>query len=176
MERAVLQRLQLSLTIPEDVHQFAYKKNRCTLDAVSSLFHFVCKSLYDKAKHVHCAFLDYSSAFDSVPRSLLLKKLQSFGCPSSLLEWLLDYFSRRYQYVKLGKKQSTSSLSNSGVLQGAVLSPYLFTTYISDLPVDLPVRISSMLMILPFLFLFRMKQILSPTPCKSLIYKYKYKE
>ena len=140
MERSVLQRLQVSLTIPEDNHQFAYKRNRSTLDAVASLFHFVCKSLNDKAKHVHCAFLDYSSAFDSVPRSLLLKKLQSFGCPSSLLEWLQDYFSRRYQYVKLGKQQSTSSLNNSGVLQGAVLSPFLFTTYISDLPVDLPVR------------------------------------
>ncbi|WP_432422668.1 RNA-directed DNA polymerase [Streptococcus dysgalactiae] len=138
MERAILSRLQSSMNVPHDPFQFAYKSNRCTLDAVSSLVHRIAKSLNDSAKSVRCVFLDYSSAFDSVPRSLLLHKLETFGCPNSLLAWLSDYFSGRTQFTRMGLKSSKPLVNDSGVLQGAVLSPYLFSTFISDLSCTSP--------------------------------------
>jgi hypothetical protein len=42
---------------------------------------------------------------------------------------LIDYFSDRHQFVKLSNLISRSRVSNSGVLQGAVLSPRLFSFY-----------------------------------------------
>ena len=41
----------------------------------------------------------------------------------------------------MGGKLSCPLLNNSGVLQGAVLSPYLFSTYISDLVVSPPAKL-----------------------------------
>ena len=140
-ERAILSRLRTYLTVPHDSLQFAYKTNRSTLDAVSSVVHFISKSLDQSVKSVRCIFLDYSSAFDSVPRFSLLKKLESFGCPISILSWLKDYFTNRVQRTKMGGKLSCPLLNNSGVLQGAVLSPYLFSTYISDLVVSPPAKL-----------------------------------
>ncbi|WP_204107535.1 reverse transcriptase domain-containing protein [Streptococcus dysgalactiae] len=140
-ERLILQRLQLSLTTPSDPLQFAYKHERSTLDAVSCLLHFISKSLNGSTKAVRCVFLDCTSAFDRVPRSLLLQKLQSFGCPRYLLAWLTDYFTRRIQCTKIGKVVSKPLANNSGVLQGAVLSPFLFSVYLSDLQVPSPASI-----------------------------------
>lgn len=137
-EKAILSRLKLYLCIPPDPLQFAYKPNRSTLDAVSFLIHRITKSLNESSKSVRCIFLDYSSAFDSVPRSRLLLKLESFGCPKQLIAWLANYFTNRMQSTKLGKVMSQPLTSNSGVLQGAVLSPFLFSAYISDLDVMSP--------------------------------------
>ena len=140
-ERAILSRLRASIMIPDDPFQFAYKAKRSTLDAVSCVVHFVTKSLDQSMKSVRCIFLDYSSAFDSVPRFSLLHKLESFGCPMHILSWLKDYFTNRVQRTKLGRNLSCPLTNNSGVLQGAVLSPYLFSTYISDLFVPSPAKL-----------------------------------
>ena len=140
-EKAILSRLQSLVTLPHDPLQFAYKPNRSTLDAVSTLVHYISKSLNSSVKSVRCVFLDYSSAFDSVSRSSLLFKLESFGTPRQLLSWLSDYFTERTQCTKLGKNTSSPLLINSGVLQGAVLSPYLFSAFISDLSVPNPAHI-----------------------------------
>ena len=140
-EKAILSRLQSHMYVPPDPFQFAYKANRSTLDAVSSLIHFISKSLNNSVKSVRCVFLDYSSAFDSVPRSQLLSKLQSFNCPRQLLSWLANYFTKREQCTKVNNRISKPLVNNSGVLQGAVLSPYLFSTYINDLPVIAPANI-----------------------------------
>ena len=140
-ERAILSRLRACINVPHDPFQFAYKTNRSTLDAVSSVVHFVAKSLDQSMKSVRCIFLDYSSAFDSVPRCSLLHKLESFGCPTHILSWLKDYFTNRVQRTKMGNNLSCPLMNNSGVLQGAVLSPYLFSTYISDLFVPSPAKL-----------------------------------
>lgn len=65
--------------------------------------------------------------------SLILRKLEPFGYPNRLLTWLSDYFTNKTQCAILGRKKSTLLASIYGVLQGAVLPPVLFPTYIGDL-------------------------------------------
>ncbi|CAH8820961.1 unnamed protein product [Trichobilharzia szidati] len=70
MERLILLNLEPSLKPFNDPNQFAYKHSRSTLDAAVVLHHNIVSSLDRGAKYVRCASLDYTSVFDSVPRSL----------------------------------------------------------------------------------------------------------
>ncbi|CAH8849001.1 unnamed protein product [Trichobilharzia szidati] len=134
MERLILLNLEPSLKPFNDPNQFAYKHSRCTLDAAVVLYHNIVSSLDRGAKYVRCAFLDYTSAFDSVPRSLLLSKLAATQSESWINKWLYSYFSDRKQYTVYNGKSSSTSLTLAGVTQGAVLSPFLFSFFLHDLP------------------------------------------
>ena len=70
-----------------------------------------------------------SAAFDSVDHSLLITRLRAtFGCSGTVLEWFISYLSCRTQSVFVGH-ESTPSVLKSGVQQGSLLEPHLFTLY-----------------------------------------------
>ena len=75
-------------------------------------------------------FLDFSKAFDSVPRHLLVHKLQTFGCNSTLINGLSHYLHGRSQSVIIEGKVSPSLPVKSGVPQRSILGPLLFLLYI----------------------------------------------
>ncbi len=64
-----------------DQNQFAYKKARSTLGAVGLLAHTIAKSLDGGLKVQKAVFVDFSSAFNTVPRSQILDRLSSLGAP-----------------------------------------------------------------------------------------------
>ncbi|CAH8827539.1 unnamed protein product [Trichobilharzia szidati] len=134
MEKLLLLRLEPSLKAFNDPKQFAYKHGRSTLDAAVVLYHNVVSCLDKGAKYVRGAFLDYTSAFDSVPRGLLLNKLSLTHTASWAKSWLHSYFSDRMQYTAYNGKSSSALLTKAGVPQGAVLSPFLFSFFLHDLP------------------------------------------
>ncbi|CAH8574910.1 unnamed protein product [Schistosoma rodhaini] len=77
METLLIQPLQPAIKEHCDPYQFAYKCKRSTLDSVAVLHHDIVLELEKGRKHVRCAFLEFTSAFDSIPRHLLLNKLPS---------------------------------------------------------------------------------------------------
>ena len=49
----------------------------------------------ERRHSVHCIFLDLAKAFDSVPHSRLLLKLECLGIKGDLLQWLRYFLTKR---------------------------------------------------------------------------------
>ena len=74
--------------------------------------------------------LDLSAAFDTVSHAILLNRLETrFGITGPALTWLKSYL----QSVLIGDKTSSEQSLDSGVPQGSVLGPILFTAYTTPL-------------------------------------------
>jgi len=56
-----------------------------------------------------------------------------FGVYGSVLTWLKSYLTGRYQCVWVGQASSSPTLCHTGVPQGSVLGPILFSGYISPI-------------------------------------------
>ncbi len=78
-------------------------------------------------------FVDFSSAFNTIPRSQILGRLSSLGAPSWIVRWLLSYFTYRRQRVCLNGMYSFYLYNNVGAPQEAVLSPFLFSLHTDSL-------------------------------------------
>jgi hypothetical protein len=54
-----------------------------------------------------------------------------FGIAGTALNWLSSYLHGRETYVAIGQTKSTRSTSSTGVPQGSVLGPFLFSMFVS---------------------------------------------
>jgi hypothetical protein len=118
-----------------DPLQFAYRQSRSTLDAVAYLVHAVASALDRKAKAVRLLFLDYTNAFGSVDRGILLQQIADGGVDPCLVKLLQDYFTNRSQFTCFNGQVSSPLPTYAGLPQGAILSPFLFNLYKRDLPI-----------------------------------------
>ncbi|KAF0036611.1 hypothetical protein F2P81_011923 [Scophthalmus maximus] len=131
-ERLVLAHLKNCLPPTLDSYQFAYRSNRSTEDAVSTVLHSVLTHLDNNNTYARMLFVDFSSAFNTVIPSKLNTKLGDLGFNNPLRHWLMDFLTNRPQYVKSGHTCSTTITLNTGVPQGCVLSPFLYSLFTHD--------------------------------------------
>ena len=113
--------------------QHGFLRGRSTVTQLLEVYYNILDSVAS-GKRVDIIYLDLSKAFDKVPHSLLLLKLNRFGISGSLLSWFNSYLADRYQRVVLDGVHSDWLPITSGVPQDSILGPLLFLVYVNDLP------------------------------------------
>ncbi|KAI4876640.1 hypothetical protein NFI96_024227, partial [Prochilodus magdalenae] len=99
---------------PLKARDAAFRRNRSTDDAISSVVHTALTHLERKDSYVCMLFVDFTSAFNTMIPQTLTDKLSSLGLRSSLCNWVLDFLTNRPQSVRIHNLSSSTTILSTG--------------------------------------------------------------
>ena len=134
LERVVFNQISSFLTQNNllDNNQSGFKSGHSTETALLSVIEAL-KLARAASKSSVLILLDLSAAFDTVNHQILLSILKTKGISGTALQWFKSYLSGRSFRVSWRSEVSKSQHLPTGVPQGSVLGPLLFSIYMTSL-------------------------------------------
>ena len=136
LEKIVMKQLlhHLKINDLDELFQSAYKSYHSTETAILKVCNDILNEI-DEKKVCLLTLLDLSAAFDTIDHNILIERLnKTFGITGIALRWFESYITNRTQSVKIRNECSDSHVVlTTGVPQGSVLGPIIFTLYTQPL-------------------------------------------
>ena len=97
----------------------------------------VCQDIVDSmdnGERIDAIIIDFSKAFELVPRGRLLTKIANSGVDSRIVVWIREFLlGRKQRRVSVGGQLSEEVRVTSGVPQRGVLGPLLFLAHVNNI-------------------------------------------
>uniref|UniRef100_A0A9J7XP41 Reverse transcriptase domain-containing protein n=1 Tax=Cyprinus carpio carpio TaxID=630221 RepID=A0A9J7XP41_CYPCA len=134
LERAVFNQVSTFLTQNNllDSNQSGFRSGHSAETALLSVVEAL-RLARAESKSSILILLDLSAAFDTVNHQILLSTLLTKGISGTALQWFESYLSDRSFKVSWRGEVSKSQHLTTGVPQGSVLGPLLFSVYMASL-------------------------------------------
>lgn len=134
LEKACLRQITKHLSNFEAIprYQSAYRK----FHSVETVINRIYNDLIVSKARGNCTMLvmlDLTAAFDTVNHSILLNDLKLLGIGGVVWKWFKSYLEDRKFTVEIGNASSQIGNMETGVPQGTILAPILFSIYTIEL-------------------------------------------
>ena len=114
--------------------QAGFRKGKGTIDNIFVLQCLVDKYLGKEKGHFYSVFVDFSKAFDSVPRCHLFYSLLNGDMHGRIVNVLRNMCSKLKACVQVNNGGLSEEFACSiGTRQGCMISPFLFIFYLNEL-------------------------------------------
>ena len=117
--------------------QLGFMAGNRTSDAHIILYNLINDYCHKRNSRIYGCFVDFSKAFDSIPRDRMFNKLLEIGVTGKFYDIIKYIYEGDQVCIKLNDLITPAIKTMMGVRQGCVLSPLLFNIYMSDFPKSL---------------------------------------
>ncbi|XDV36142.1 hypothetical protein PO909_005986 [Leuciscus waleckii] len=113
--------------------QYGFRSNHSTATAIMELIEEITNAI-DKKHYLVSIFVDLKKRRAFVNHSHLILKLSSYNMSHQALSWFESYLQGREQCVVIDHVKSAPCKIKTGIPQGTILEPVLFSLYVNELP------------------------------------------
>ena len=133
-ERLVFNSVKHLFYLYFDSSQFGFRQNCSTTCALIKLHNHITECFDNPTvAGIQVFALDYSKAFDRLDHNVIIRKFVNCNFPLSFVSLMYSYLCNRSQRVRLNNCLSDKALVTSGVPQGSILGPSIFSLVMADL-------------------------------------------